>query len=145
MSQTGAVCRSKNGADVVDAPKVIQQSPNWVCKFVSIRSASRIVAKSLDFDFGGAATSWARVSIRVVFSARKSEPALRQSALQYQIGGIWHSDTAVYELQVRRYEAPFTSTMQPVRASVPSEAKNRTVRATSSGWAARPIGISARI
>ncbi len=44
-------------------------------------------------------------------------------------------------IYVRKYEAPLMSTMQPVRKSVPSEDKNRTVRATSSGWATRRSGL----
>lgn len=41
----------------------------------------------------------------------------------------------------RKYDAPFTSTIPPVKNSVPADAKNSTVRATSSGVATRPAGL----
>lgn len=42
---------------------------------------------------------------------------------------------------VRRYEAPLTSTIAPVADSLPGEARKTITRATSSGVAARFIGL----
>ena len=53
-----------------------------------------------------------------------------------------YRDNARHALPIlRKYDAPLISTMQPVKKSVPSDARNKIVPATSSGLATRLSGL----